>query len=76
MVMLKRAGADLTFRVMPGAGHDVSWWPTEGPLIDAFEEEHPREGRVTKSAETLLRYAAGDDDRAMLFGADLKILVP
>lgn len=43
MVMLKRAGADLTFRVMPGAGHDVSWWPTEGPLIDAFEEEHPRE---------------------------------
>lgn len=43
MVMLKRAGADLTFRVMPQAGHDVSWWATESPLIDSFEEEHPRE---------------------------------
>ncbi|MEO8499943.1 MAG: PDZ domain-containing protein [Vicinamibacteria bacterium] len=42
MVMLKRAGADLTFRVMPGAGHDTSWWPTEVNPIDAFEEAHPR----------------------------------
>jgi predicted esterase len=42
MVMLKRAGANLTFRVMPGAGHDTSWWPTEMNPIDAFEEAHPR----------------------------------
>lgn len=42
MVMLKRAGADITFRPMPGAGHDTSWWPTESNLIDAFEDEHPR----------------------------------
>ncbi len=42
MMMLKRAGANLTFRVMPGAGHDTSWWPTEANPIDAFEEAHPR----------------------------------
>jgi len=43
MVMLKRAGANLTFRVMPGAGHDTSWWPTEVNPIDAFEQAHPRD---------------------------------
>ena len=43
MVMLKRAGANLTFRVMPGAGHDTSWFSTEVNPIDAFEEEHPRD---------------------------------
>jgi hypothetical protein len=43
MVMLQRAGADVTFRTMPGAGHDTSWWPTEVNPIDAFEEAHPRE---------------------------------
>ena len=43
MVMLKRAGANLTFRVMPGAGHDTSWWPTEVNPIDAFEQAHARD---------------------------------
>ena len=43
MVMLKRAGVDVTFRAIPGAGHDTSWWPTEVSSIDAFEEEHPRD---------------------------------
>ncbi len=42
MVMLKKAGASVTFKVMPGAGHDTSWWPTESNAIDAFEESHPR----------------------------------
>lgn len=40
MVMLRRAGADLTFKVMGGAGHDTSWWPAEADLIDAFEAAH------------------------------------
>jgi predicted esterase len=43
MLMLKRARADVTFRIMPGAGHDTSWWPAESKLIDTFEEEHPRD---------------------------------
>ncbi len=43
MVMLKRAGANITFRAMAGAGHDTSWWPAEVNAIDAFEEEHPRD---------------------------------
>src|SRR5262249_25158185 len=43
MVLLKRAGADLTFRPMAGAGHDTSWWPNESAAIDQFEEEHPRD---------------------------------
>lgn len=43
MVMLKRGGTDVTFRGMPGAGHDTSWWPSESPAIDTFEEEHPRD---------------------------------
>jgi predicted esterase len=43
MVMMKRAGGNVTFRVMPGAGHDTSWWPTEVNPIDAFEEAHPRD---------------------------------
>jgi predicted esterase len=50
MVMLKRAGADITFRPMPGAGHDTSWWPTESNLIDAFEDEHPRNPYPTLAA--------------------------
>lgn len=43
MVMLKQLGVDVTFRLMKGAGHDVAWWPNERPLIDTFEEEHPRD---------------------------------
>ena len=43
MMMLKRSGVNITFRAMPGAGHDTSWWPTEVNPIDAFEEEHPRD---------------------------------
>jgi predicted esterase len=43
MRLLTQAGADLTFRVMPGAGHDTSWWPTEAGSIDAFEASHPRQ---------------------------------
>ena len=59
MVMLKRAGADLTFRVMAGAGHDTSWWPTEAKSIDAFEEAHPRNplpDRLSWETERVDRY--------------------
>jgi predicted esterase len=34
------------------------------------------EGMVEKSVATLLKYAARDNDRAMLFGAELPIVVP
>lgn len=43
VVMLKQAGAAVTFRLMKGAGHDVTWWPNEEALIDTFEEDHPRD---------------------------------
>ena len=59
MVLLKRAGVDITFRAMPGAGHDTSWWPTEVSPIDAFEEEHPRDpfpDRLSWETERTDRY--------------------
>ncbi|MEO8361153.1 MAG: PDZ domain-containing protein [Vicinamibacteria bacterium] len=43
LIMLQKAGVNLTFRPMAGAGHDTSWWPTEASAIDAFEEDHPRD---------------------------------
>jgi hypothetical protein len=33
------------------------------------------EGRLEKSVATLLKWSARDNDRAMLFGAELKIKV-
>ena len=46
------------------------------PLTVIVNGKTAFEGKVIKSAETLLRYAARDNDRAMLFGAELKIAVP
>jgi len=55
MVMLKRAGANLTFRVMPGAGHDTSWFSTEVNPIDAFEEEPlPADSPLRKLGDRVL----------------------
>lgn len=34
------------------------------------------DGRVTKSAATLLKWAARDNDRTMLFGAEIKVTIP
>jgi len=33
------------------------------------------EGRIEKSVATLLKWSARDNDRAMLFGAELKVQV-
>lgn len=43
LTLLQRTGALLTFRPQMQAGHDTSWWPTEQPLVDAFEQRHPRD---------------------------------
>lgn len=42
LLMLERAGGRVIFRPMPGAGHNTSWWSSESPAIDAYEEAHPR----------------------------------
>jgi hypothetical protein len=33
------------------------------------------DGRIEKNVETLLKWAARDNDRTMLFGAELKIAI-
>lgn len=55
----RRAGADITFRPIQGAGHDLSWIGSETPRIDAFVENHPRQplpDRVRWETERTDRY--------------------
>jgi dienelactone hydrolase len=41
--MLQAAGADVTFRPQPDAGHDTAWWPTEREAFAQFVSAHPRQ---------------------------------
>jgi hypothetical protein len=34
------------------------------------------DGRVERSVQTLVKWAARDNDRTMLFGAELRVAVP
>lgn len=55
----RRAGADVTFRPIDGAGHDLSWMPDEAPAIRAFlagAARDPLPDRVTWQAERTDRY--------------------
>jgi membrane-associated protease RseP (regulator of RpoE activity) len=46
------------------------------PVTVVVNSQTAFEGPVKRSVTTLLRYAAHDNDRTMLFGAELPILVP
>jgi membrane-associated protease RseP (regulator of RpoE activity) len=46
------------------------------PLVVVVNGRTVFEGRVEKDVATLVRWAARDDDRTMLFGAELRIAVP
>lgn len=41
--MFKRGGFPLTWQVHPDGEHNVAWWPSERPRIDAFLAAHPRQ---------------------------------
>ena len=45
------------------------------PLTVIVNERNTFQGRVTKDVATLLKWAARDNDRTMLFAAELKIRV-
>ena len=38
-----KVGADITFEVEEGGGHDTRWWPRRARQIDAFVESHLRD---------------------------------
>jgi predicted esterase len=46
------------------------------PVVVTVDGRRVFDGKVERSAATLLRHAARDDDRTMLYGAELKIAVP
>jgi len=46
------------------------------PILVNVDGRRAFEGKVERSAATLLRHAARDDDRTMLYGAELKITIP
>lgn len=54
----RKAGADITFRPIQGAGHDLSWIEAETPRIDAFVEDNPRQ-----PLPNLLRWETERTDR-------------
>ncbi|MCC7124170.1 MAG: hypothetical protein IT178_04930 [Acidobacteria bacterium] len=57
--MLQAAGADVTLRPQPEAGHDTRWWPEEREAFAAFVTSHRREphpARVTWETERTDRY--------------------
>jgi predicted esterase len=43
MAAFSKVGADVTFEVEEGGGHDTRWWPRRAGQIDAFVESHPRD---------------------------------
>ena len=43
MEYLKDQGVDVTFEVVEGGRHDVSWWPARAERIEAFVESHVRD---------------------------------
>jgi hypothetical protein len=47
----------------------------QSPSPPTFNGKVVFEGRVTKSVATLLKWAAIDSDRTMLFGAELHVKV-
>ena len=46
------------------------------PVVVTVNGRPAHEGPVTKDVATLLTWAAQDDDRTMLYGAELNIEVP
>jgi predicted esterase len=43
MELVRKIGADITFEVVEGGGHNVRWWPERAARIDAFIESHERD---------------------------------
>jgi poly(3-hydroxybutyrate) depolymerase len=59
MDFIEQFGADLTFEVVEGGGHDVSWWSQRTGGIDAFIKSHRRDplpDRVFWASERTDRY--------------------
>lgn len=55
----RAAGADITFRPIDGAGHDMNWMPAEAPRIEEFitgTVRDPLPDRVVWETETTDRY--------------------
>lgn len=55
---LRDAGVDLVFRSLPSAGHSVSWWPAERPVIEQYVRDRPRPShppRLTWETDTVER---------------------
>lgn len=82
--MEQKTYRDLDFQVYEEAGHDTSWWPEERPKYEAFLASHARQPHparvsdavVARDAGVLQKWAARDNDRTMLYAAELRITVP